>query len=149
MDHPAKVVANHARGQLKNGEHFFSVSPFAPENKSWPREVGSATPSRVNLLILHTQAEFGAYSRNSSRFSRWRPLVMRSAAIRSIPSLSVHAIAYRWRSPSRVHWHRASIDLKAVPSTGRVLSFQVSPWISFFFTSLFPNPLMVSSGHAW
>ena len=23
MDHPAKVVANHARGQLKNGEHFF------------------------------------------------------------------------------------------------------------------------------
>ena len=38
----------------------------------WSRETGSAVPSRVSLLILHTQAESGAYSRDSSRFPRWR-----------------------------------------------------------------------------
>ena len=32
-----------------------SLSPFAPEN--WHRETGSAVPSRVSLLIHHTQAE--------------------------------------------------------------------------------------------
>ena len=30
--------------------------------------MGSVVPSRVRLLILHTQAEYGAYSRDSSRF---------------------------------------------------------------------------------
>ena len=41
MDQPSKV-ASPARGQLnKENEHF---------------------PSRVSLLILHTQAEYGAYS---------------------------------------------------------------------------------------
>ena len=37
-----------------------SVSPFAPENLVSP---GLAVPSRVSLLILHTQAESGAYLR--------------------------------------------------------------------------------------
>ena len=36
----------------------------------WSREMGSVVPSRVSLLILHTQAESGAYSRDSSRFPR-------------------------------------------------------------------------------
>ena len=50
-----------------------SPSPLAPENLVSP-EPGSAVPSRVSLLlILDTQAESGAYSRNSSRF-RWRRL---------------------------------------------------------------------------
>ena len=40
----------------------------------WPRETGSAVPSRVSLLILHFQAESGAYSRDSSGFPRRRPL---------------------------------------------------------------------------
>ena len=31
----------------------------------WSRETGSAAPSRVSLLILHTQAESGAFSRDS------------------------------------------------------------------------------------
>ena len=38
----------------------------------WSRETGSAVPSRVALLLLHTQAESGFYSRDSSRFSRRR-----------------------------------------------------------------------------
>ena len=39
----------------------------------WSRETGSAVPSRVSLLIFHTQAESGAYSEYSSRFTRRRP----------------------------------------------------------------------------
>ena len=41
----------------------------------WFHEMGSAVLSSVNLLILHTQAEYGAYSRDSSRFPRWRPFL--------------------------------------------------------------------------
>ena len=41
----------------------------------WSRETGSAVPSRVSLLILHTQSESGAYSRDFSRFPRQRPFI--------------------------------------------------------------------------
>ena len=41
----------------------------------WARETGSSVPFRVSLLILHTQAESGAYSRESSRFPRRRPSI--------------------------------------------------------------------------
>ena len=37
--------------------------------------MGSAVPSRVSQLILHTEAEPGAYSRDSSPFSRRRPFI--------------------------------------------------------------------------
>ena len=46
------------------------------------RETGSAVPSRVSLLILHTQAEYGAYSRDSSRLSRRRPFIYLTRHIR-------------------------------------------------------------------
>ena len=59
----------------------------------WSRETGSAVPSRVSLLFLHTQSKSGAYSRDSSRFQPWRP----PYAIGSVPRLSGHAIAYGWR----------------------------------------------------
>ena len=39
------------------------------------RETGSAVPSRVSLLILHTQPESGAYLRGSSRVPRQRPFI--------------------------------------------------------------------------
>ena len=35
----------------------------------------SALASRVSLLILHTQAKYGAYSRDSSRFPRQRSFI--------------------------------------------------------------------------
>ena len=41
----------------------------------WSRETGSAVPSRASLLALHTQAESGAYSWDSSRFPRRRPFI--------------------------------------------------------------------------
>ena len=61
-----------ARGQL-NRDFFFSCP--RSRLRIWSRETGSAVPSRVSLLILHTQAESGAYSRDSSRFPRWRPFI--------------------------------------------------------------------------
>ena len=93
----------------------------------WSRETGSAVPSRVSLLIsIHTQAESGAYLRDSSRVPRRRPftyLKPPSYAIGSVPSLSGHAIAYRWRQLPRVHQHRAS---KPQGSSERVLPSQVT-----------------------
>ena len=87
---------------------------------TWSRETGSAVPSRVSPLILHTQAESDwlmmlTYSRDSSRFPRRRPFLyipIPPSAIGSVPSLADHANAYRWRSlPPRVSLsqHKASI----------------------------------------
>ena len=68
MDRPGKI-ANPARGQLNMGNRYFPVCPHS-RLKIWSRETGSAASSRVSLLILHTQAESGAYSRDSSSFPR-------------------------------------------------------------------------------
>ena len=46
-----------------------------PRLKIWSRETGSAVSSRVNPLVLQTQTEFGAYSRDSSRFPRRHPFI--------------------------------------------------------------------------
>ena len=71
----------------------------------------------------HTQAESGAYLRDSSRVPRRRPFMKPPYAIGSVPSLSGHAIAYRWRSLPRVRRHRAS---KPQGSSERVLPWQVT-----------------------
>ena len=57
----------------EQGKHF--VLCPSSRLRIWSRETGSAVPSRVSLLILHTQAEPCAYSRDSSRFPRRRSLV--------------------------------------------------------------------------
>ena len=51
----------------------------------WSRETGSAVPPHVSLLIPHTQAESGAYSRNSSRFPRRRPFIFTAVRHRVSP----------------------------------------------------------------
>ena len=71
-DQPGKV-ANSARGQLNRENEHFSVP--VSRQRIWPRETGSAVPSLVSLLILHTQADSGAYSRDSSRFPRRRQFI--------------------------------------------------------------------------
>ena len=67
-------------------------------------------PVPCQLAHLHTQAESGAYLRNSSRVPRRRPFIYIKPpyAIGSVPSLSSHAFACRWRSLPRVRPHRAS-----------------------------------------
>ena len=72
---------------------------------------------------LHTQTESGAYLRDSSRVPRRRPFSKPPYAIGSVPSISGHAIAYRWRSLARVRRHRAS---RPQGSSERVLPWQVT-----------------------
>ena len=122
MDQPGKV-ANPARGQL-NRQNVFFLSPRS-RLRIWYRETGSAVPSRVSLLISILRLNLVPYSRDSYRVPRWRPFIYlkRPYAIESVPSLSGHAIAYRWRSLSRVRRHRTS---KPQGSSERMLPWQVT-----------------------
>ena len=65
-DQPGKV-ANPARGQLNRG-NVFSLSTFGPESLVSRDGLGSPVPRQP--AHLHTQAESGAYLRDSSRFPR-------------------------------------------------------------------------------
>ena len=84
---------------------------------------GFSRPVPRQHAHLHTQAESGAYLRDSSRFPRRRPIMKPPYAIGSVPSLSGHANAYRWRSLPRFRRHRAS---KLQGSSERVLRWQVT-----------------------
>ena len=130
MDRPGKV-ANPARGQLK-GKMNIPLSPYVPE--ILVSRDGFSRPVPRQPAHLHTQAESGAYLRDSSRVPRRRPLIYFKPpyAIGSVPSLSGHAIAYRWRSLPRVRRHRASTPQG---SSERVLPWQVT-MDQFIFASL-------------
>ena len=117
MDQPGKV-ANPARGQL-NRENNIPLSPCVPENLV--SRDGFSRPVPRQPAHPHTQAESGAYLRDSSRVPRRRPFMKPPYAIGSVPSLSGHAIAYRLRSLPRVRRHRAS---KPQGSSKRVLPWQ-------------------------
>ena len=99
------------------------LSPCVPENLV--SRDGFSSPVPRQPAHLHTQAESGAYLRDPSRVPRRRPLLYFKPpyAIRSVPSLSGHAIAYRWRSLPRVRRRRAS---KPQGSSERVLPWQVT-----------------------
>ena len=68
MDQPGKV-ANPARGQL-NRENDIPLSPCVPENLV--SRDGFSRPVPRQHAHLHTQAESGAYLRDSSRVPRRR-----------------------------------------------------------------------------
>ena len=126
--HIARVRINRVRLPIllvvsRTGEMFFSLSPFAPENLVSRDGFGSPVPRQP--AHLHTQAESGAYSWNSSRVPRRRPFTYLKSphAIGSVPSLLGNAIAYRWRSLPRVRRHRAS---KPQGSSERVLPCHVT-----------------------
>ena len=119
MDQAGKV-ANPARGQL-NRENNIPLSPCVPENLV--SRDGFSRPVPRQPAHLHTQAESGAYLRDSSRVPRRRPFMKPPYAIGSVPSSSGHAIAYRWRSLPRVRRHRAS---KPQGSSERVLPWQIT-----------------------
>ena len=120
MDQPGKV-ANPARGQLNRQNIIFPLSPCVPENLV--SRDGFSRPVPPQPAHLHTQAESGAYFRDSSRVPRRCPFMKPPYTIGSVPSLSGHAIAYRWRSLPRVRRHRAS---KPQGSSERVLPWQVT-----------------------
>ena len=97
------------------------LSPCVPENLV--SRDGFSCPVPRQPAHLPTQAKSGAYLRDCSRVPRRRPFVKPPYAIRSIPILSGHAIAYRWRPLPRVRRHRAS---KPQGSSERVLPWQVT-----------------------
>ena len=119
MDQPGKV-ANPARGQL-NRENEHSPVRCVPENLV--SRDGFSRPVLRQPAHLRTHAESGVYLRDSSRVPRRRPSMKPPYAIGSVPNLSSHAIAYRWRSLPRVRRHRAS---KPQGSSERVLPWQVT-----------------------
>ena len=96
---------------------------YVPENLIL-RE-GFSRPVPRQPTSLHTQAESGAYLRDSSRVPRRCPFIYLKPryAIGPVPSLSVHEIAYRWRSLPRVCRHGAS---KLQGSSKRVPPWQVT-----------------------
>ena len=104
---------------------FFSLSAFAPENLVSRDRLGSPVPRQP--VHLHTQAEFGAYSRDSSRVLRRLSFIYLEPpyAIESVPSSSGHAIAYRWGSLPIVRRHRAS-KRQGTGSSERVLPWEVT-----------------------
>ena len=109
-----------------------SLSTFAPENLVSRHEFGSPVPRQP--AHLHTQAELGAYLWDSSRVPRRRPFIYLKPpyANGSVPSLSGHAIAYRWRSLPRVRRHMTS---KPQGSSERELPWQITVFIFYFFLS--------------
>ena len=99
------------------------LSPCVPENLVSRDGFSCLVPRQP--AHLYTQAKSGAYLRDSSRVPRRRPFIYINSphAIGSVPSLSGHAIAYRWRSLPRVRRHRAS---KPQGSSERVLPWQIT-----------------------
>ena len=119
-----------------------SLSAFAPMNLVSRGGFGSPVPRQS--AHVHTQAESGAYLRDSSRVPwRCRFIYLEPPyAIGSVPSLSGHAIAYQWRSLPRVRRHRSS---KPQGSSERVLPWQVT--MDHNMRLSFPHPLLVWSEH--
>ena len=119
MDQPGKA-ANPARGQ-PNRKMSIPLSPCVSGNLV--SRDGFSRPVPRQPAHLHTQAESGAYLRDSSRVPLRRPFMKPPYDIGSVPSLLGHAIAYRRRSLPRVRRHRAS---KPQGSSERVLPWQVT-----------------------
>ena len=107
MDRPSKV-ANPARGQLNRENEYFPVrvraSEFDLARRVRPSRPASSCPLstlRLNLVLL---AEgFLPIFAVASIY-----LFIPPYPIGSVPNLSGHAIACRWRSLPRVHRYRAS-----------------------------------------
>ena len=113
----------------------------------WSRETGSAVPSRVSLLISTLRLNLVlTYHGIPPDFRGGVHLFKPPYAIGSVPCLSGHAIAYRWRSLSSVCRH-GSIVLKVVPATGAAI-FQVT-MDQLMCASLFPHPLLAFYQHAY
>ena len=106
------------------GKMNISLSAFAPENSGLARRVrqsrlASACSSPHSGWIWCLLSGFLPGSAAASMFIYFKP----PYAIGSVPSLSGHAIAYRWRSLPRVHRHKAS---KPRGSSDRLLPWQIT-----------------------
>ena len=89
----------------------------------WSREAGSAVPSRISLLISILRLKLVLILTGFLPSSAAASIMKPPYAIGSVPSLSGHTNAYRWRSLPRVRRHRSS---KPQGSSERVLSRQIT-----------------------
>ena len=147
--HIARVWINRVRLPILlmvswTGKINISLSAFASENLVSRDGFGSLVPRQ--LAHLHTQAESRAYLRDSSRVSWRHPFICLKPpyAIGSVPSLSGHENAYRWRSLPRVRRHGAS---RPQGSSERVLPCLAGHLGPINMRLSFPHPLLVWSGH--
>ena len=134
MDQPGKV-ASPARGQLNRENEYFPLSPCVPEN-SVSRD-GFSRPVPRQPAHLHTQAESGAYLRDSSRVPRRRPFIYLN---RHTPSGQSRVYRVTQLRTDGVHCRESAgtgpVNLKVVPNEcclGR------SPWTNYY-SPLFPTP---------
>ena len=137
MDQPCKV-ANPACGQLIRENECFSV-PVRAEEFGLARQVRPSRPASSSLLILHTQAESGAYSWDCSRFSRRRPFINLhrqppSGQSRVYQATQLRADAVHCRETAGT----VSIAHKVDPETGA--AFSGITMDQLMCTSLFPTP---------
>ena len=133
MDQPGKV-ANPARGQL-NRENNIPLSPCVPENLV--SRNGFSRPVPRQPAHLPTQAESGAYLRDSSRVPRRRPFIYLN---RHTPSGQSRVYRVTQLRTDGVHCRESAgtgpVNLKVVPNgccLGR------SPWTNQY-SPLFPTP---------
>ena len=120
MDQPGKV-ANPARGQPNRD---ISLSAFVPENLVSRDGFGSPVPSACSFSILRLNLVLTYYGIPPEFRGGVHLIILKPPyAIGWVPSLSGHAIAYRWRSLPRVRRHRAS---KPQGSSERVLPWQIT-----------------------
>ena len=120
-DQPGKV-ADPSRGQL-NREKFIFPCPRSCL-RIWSRETGSVIPSRVSLLIsIHRLNLVLTYGIPPKFRGGVHLFIHNRYAIGSVPSVSGHAITYRWRSLPRVRRHSSS---KPQCSSERMLPWQVT-----------------------
>ena len=132
-----RKVANPVYGQLNRGKFPCPRSRL----RIWFRETGLAVPSLVSLLILYTTLNLvlGILPEFRGGVHVFLPA---PHTIGSVPILSGHAIAYRWRSLPRVRWHRASSP-QGSSSNGCCPCITMDQML--LCSSLFPHPLLIYS----
>ena len=106
------------------GKIIFSLSPFAPENLVSRDGFGRPVPRQP--AHLHIQAEYGAYLRYSSRFSRRRPFIFLN---RHAPSGQSRFYRVTQLRTDGVHCRESAgiglVNLKVVPNGCCLVR---SPW---------------------
>ena len=128
-----RKVANPVHGQLNREKIPCPRSRL----RIWFRQTGLAVPSFVSLLILYTNAEYGAYSRYSSRVPRRRPYIFASTTHHRVSpefigSRNCVPIAFTPES-----------SLQGSSSNGCCLCITMDQML--LCSSLFPHPLLVHS----
>ena len=125
-------VANPACGQLNWENGYVSLSPFTAENlvsrdgfgRPVPRQPAHSPHSGLIWCLLTRLLPISAASfmylcrHPPSGHTAVRHRGIPPSAIGSIPSLSGHKLAYRWRSRQRVRRHRASSSPQGSSSHG-------------------------------